>query len=87
MKSNSYRMLNELIIIIIDEKINVSVKEQASSIVLYLQSPDGMRHKEFIGFEKTSQTTEETLSQLMSQKSWIGHVKVCKVGFYGAANV
>ena len=41
---------------VIDETIDISVKEQVAFVVLYATS-DGQRHEEFISFEETADTT------------------------------
>ena len=75
--------------LIVDETTDISVKEQVSFVLLYLDK-NGKRHEEFVGFEETADTTGQTLYDLICKKllEWnLDKEKVVGLGFDGAANM
>ena len=75
--------------IIVDETTDVSVKEQVSLNLLFTTS-DAKRHEEFVSFEETSDTTGETLYNLITgklQELGLDIRNIVGLGFDGAANM
>lgn len=75
--------------VIVDETTDISVKEQVSIVLLYINS-EGMRQEKFVGFQETSDTTGETLYKLICDKLLefgLDKHKVIGLGFDGAANM
>ena len=75
--------------LIVDETTDISVKEQVSFVLLYLDK-NGKRLEEFVGFEETADTTGQTLYDLICKKllEWnLDKEKVVGLGFDGAANM
>jgi hypothetical protein len=75
--------------VIMDETTDISVREQVSLVLLYVDS-DTKRRENFVGFQETFDTTGDTLYQLLCEKLvafGLDKKNVVGLGFDGAANM
>jgi hypothetical protein len=75
--------------LIVDETTDISVREQVSIVVLYINN-EGKRQEQFLCFQETYETTGDTLYNLLCDKMvalGLNKNKVVGLGFDGAANM